>query len=55
MIASALQYKNDNDPEAEKLQETIERKGYEAALIEVSQLAAGDPLITAVTGALSQS
>ncbi|PAV31276.1 mannitol-1-phosphate 5-dehydrogenase [Virgibacillus profundi] len=43
-IAAALEYKNEQDEEAAKLQEMVEEQGYEKTLQSVSQLEADHPL-----------
>ncbi|TFJ93073.1 mannitol-1-phosphate 5-dehydrogenase [Lentibacillus salicampi] len=47
-IAAALQYGDDNDKEAVKLQEMIADQGYEKTLQSVSELKTDDPLVEAV-------
>ncbi|WP_010648223.1 mannitol-1-phosphate 5-dehydrogenase [Oceanobacillus massiliensis] len=53
-IAAVLEYKNDQDEEAAKLQQIISEKGYEKTLQEVSELKADHPLITTVMKELEQ-
>ncbi|WP_079526533.1 mannitol-1-phosphate 5-dehydrogenase [Halobacillus hunanensis] len=48
VIAAALLYKQDQDQEAVELQSLIEEKGVKAALMEVSELREGHPLLQAV-------
>lgn len=52
VIAATLLYVNDEDKEASQLQAMIKEKGYEAALQEVAELEADDPLIEAVKNQL---
>ncbi|WP_010531730.1 mannitol-1-phosphate 5-dehydrogenase [Lentibacillus jeotgali] len=47
-IAAALQYHDENDEEAVKLQKMIAEQGYEKTLQSISGLEAGDPLVGAV-------
>ncbi|WP_337017901.1 mannitol-1-phosphate 5-dehydrogenase [Oceanobacillus massiliensis] len=53
-IAAVLEYKNDQDEEAAKLQQIISEKGYETTLQEVSELKADHPLIATVMKELEQ-
>lgn len=52
-IASALQYKNDQDEEAVKLQQMIQEQGYNQTLQTISKLGADNPLIPAILRCLS--
>lgn len=47
-IAAALNFKNEHDEEAVKLQQMIEENGYEQTLQTISELEPGHPLIKAV-------
>jgi mannitol-1-phosphate 5-dehydrogenase len=53
VIAAALNYENEADPEAVKLQEMIREKGRLEAFREIAELEEGHPLVQAVEKKLS--
>ncbi|SDJ81391.1 mannitol-1-phosphate 5-dehydrogenase [Sediminibacillus albus] len=53
-IAAALNYQNDHDEEAVKMQALIKEKGYQKALQQVAELQDGDPLLTVVMQQLDE-
>lgn len=54
VIAAVLEYKDDNDQEAMKVQDMIEEVGYEKTLQTISKLEDGNPLIVSVMTQLEE-